>query len=143
MKARLVKILTHFGYTATKFADEIGVQRSGISHILSGRNQPSYDFMVKTLSKFPDINAEWLILGKGAMLKINAEQNSKAGSTVTPDNSVKVTGQNDLFHSLQEQKTDNSTLEPKKEVTYVTSLIKILLLNNDGTFEVYHSPGKV
>jgi transcriptional regulator with XRE-family HTH domain len=141
MKDRLVKILTHFGYTATKFADEIGVQRSGISHILSGRNQPSYDFMVKTLSKFPDIDAEWLILGKGAMLKIKVEQISKPGSTISPEKPVKITKQNDLFHSLQEQKTENSTGEPKKEFTNVTSLIKILLLNNDGTFEVYHKPG--
>ena len=71
MKERLLKLITHLGYTATKFADEIGVQRSGISHILSGRNQPSYDFIVKILNKFPDMDAEWLILGKGEMLKPN------------------------------------------------------------------------
>lgn len=48
----------------TAFADSIGVQPSSISHILSGRNKPSVDFIQKLLSAYPDISAEWLLLGK-------------------------------------------------------------------------------
>jgi transcriptional regulator with XRE-family HTH domain len=69
MKEQLLKLLQHKVYTAARLADEIGVQRSGISHILSGRNQPSYDFIVKILERFPDIDTEWLLLGKGAMIR--------------------------------------------------------------------------
>ncbi|HJZ39504.1 MAG TPA: helix-turn-helix transcriptional regulator [Bacteroidales bacterium] len=69
MKEQLLKLLNHKGYTAARLADEIGVQRSGISHILSGRNQPSYDFIIKILDRFPDIDTEWLLLGKGEMIK--------------------------------------------------------------------------
>lgn len=45
----------------------IGVQRSSISHILSGRNRPSLDFVQKILKVFPDIRSEWLVMGKGPM----------------------------------------------------------------------------
>jgi len=55
--------------SASKFADEIGVQRSSISHILSGRNNPSLDVVQKILKRFPDINPEWLLAGKGPMIK--------------------------------------------------------------------------
>ena len=67
MKDRIIQFLKDFNLTSTKFADEIGVQRSSISHILSGRNKPSYDFIEKMLSAYPEINAQWLITGKGEM----------------------------------------------------------------------------
>ena len=67
MKERIEKILKFEQLTASKFADIIDVQRSNVSHILSGRNNPGLDFIQKILSKFTNINAEWLLLGKGEM----------------------------------------------------------------------------
>ncbi|HOY30675.1 MAG TPA: hypothetical protein PKW80_02235 [Bacteroidales bacterium] len=55
--------------TPSKFADEIGIQRSSMSHIMGGRNLPSLDLITKILKKYPDINSEWLIQGEGPMLK--------------------------------------------------------------------------
>lgn len=49
--------------SASAFADEIGVQRSSISHILSGRNKPSLEFIQKVLKKFPKVDANWLVNG--------------------------------------------------------------------------------
>lgn len=69
MKDRIIQFLSENNLTSTKFADSIGVQRSSISHILSGRNKPSFDFIEKMLITYPDLNAEWLITGKGNMLK--------------------------------------------------------------------------
>ena len=69
MKERLLKIISSEGLTPSLLADEIGVQRSGISHILSGRNYPSFDFMQKLLERFPKLNAEWLIMGTGTIYK--------------------------------------------------------------------------
>lgn len=68
MKDRLIRLLDSEQLTASKFADRIGVQRSSVSHVLSGRNKPSFDFIEKTLKAFPDLNPEWLILGKGDMI---------------------------------------------------------------------------
>ncbi len=67
MKERLIQLLDLEQLTPSKFADIIGVQRSSVSHIISGRNNPSFDFIQKTLTAFPGLNAEWLILGQGAM----------------------------------------------------------------------------
>ena len=49
--------------TASAFADEIGVQRSSVSHILSGRNKPSLEFIQKVIHHFPKVSADWLIAG--------------------------------------------------------------------------------
>jgi len=92
MKDRIAKILREERMTAAKFAEEIGVQASGISHILSGRNNPSTDFLVKILERFRGINSEWLILGKGNMYKsgLNLTANE---AVLTPNDKIS----NDLF----------------------------------------------
>jgi len=69
MKDRLLKFLNKEQLSSARFAEIIGVQPSSISHILSGRNKPGFDFIQKILSSYPSINAEWLIMGKGNMLK--------------------------------------------------------------------------
>ncbi|MCU0417594.1 MAG: helix-turn-helix domain-containing protein [Cytophagaceae bacterium] len=68
---RLLILMETFGYTAGAFADKIDVQRSSISHLMSGRNKPSLDFIQKVLTHFPDINPLWLIMGKGPMKQLN------------------------------------------------------------------------
>ena len=55
------------GLKSSVLADEIGVNRSTISHVISGRNKPSIDFLKKLLYKYPHINANWLITGLGSM----------------------------------------------------------------------------
>ena len=62
---RLQKVIDHYGESASSFAEKIGVQRSSISHILSGRNKPSLDFILKILSSFPEVELYWLLNGKG------------------------------------------------------------------------------
>jgi len=61
---RLLEILEKKSLSASQFAEKIGVQRSSVSHILSGRNKPSLDFIIKITSVFNDISLEWLINGK-------------------------------------------------------------------------------
>lgn len=62
---RLQKVIDYYGESASSFAEKIGVQRSSISHILSGRNKPSLDFVLKVLSFFPEVELYWLLNGKG------------------------------------------------------------------------------
>ncbi|HPT13620.1 MAG TPA: helix-turn-helix transcriptional regulator [Bacteroidales bacterium] len=68
MKDRVLLLIKSKNFTAAQFADEIGVQKSGVSHILSGRNNPSLDFIQKILTRFPDISTDWLLFGKGPMM---------------------------------------------------------------------------
>ena len=62
---RLQKVMDFYGESSSSFAEKIGVQRSSISHILSGRNKPSLDFILKVLSSFPEVELYWLLNGKG------------------------------------------------------------------------------
>ena len=68
MQERILLLMKSFGMNPTEFADEIGVQRSSISHILSGRNNPSLDLVTKILNRFPEIDSNWLVLGKGSLV---------------------------------------------------------------------------
>lgn len=65
VKDRIEHVLRAQNITATQLAEMMGIQRSGISHILSGRNNPSMDFIVKFKESFPEYNLEWLLLGNG------------------------------------------------------------------------------
>lgn len=67
MKDRLLNLLELEQITPSRFADLIGVQRSSVSHVISGRNKPSFDFLQKTLKAFPGLKADWLMLGEGSM----------------------------------------------------------------------------
>ena len=62
---RLQKVIDYYGETASSFAEKIGVQRSSISHILSGRNKPSLEFVLKILDSYHEVELYWLLHGKG------------------------------------------------------------------------------
>ncbi len=66
---RLRKIMEFYDLSSSVFADKIGVQRSSISHILSGRNKPSLDFILKVTNTFKEIDIYWLLNGKGIFPK--------------------------------------------------------------------------
>lgn len=69
MIKRIKSLISVKNLTASQFADILGVQRSNISHILSGRNKPSLDFILKILESFPNVSVEWLLNGNGEMFK--------------------------------------------------------------------------
>lgn len=67
MVERIDLILKAKNITARQFAEEIGIQPSNMSHIMSGRNNPSLDFVMKVMRRWPEININWLMFGKGEM----------------------------------------------------------------------------
>jgi transcriptional regulator with XRE-family HTH domain len=109
---RLKKILNYHQLTASLFADKIGVQRSSISHILSGRNKPSLDFILKVTNSFTDVDIYWLLNGKGAFPKEQVPTNK----VFLPDDSSIV-------------ETINSKSSKKMN--------RIVVFYEDGTFEEY------
>lgn len=78
IEARLKQFLTMEELSPATFADKLGIQRSGISHLLAGRNKPSYDFITRMLDRFPDLSAEWLLMGKGKPYKEASAHPAKA-----------------------------------------------------------------
>jgi transcriptional regulator with XRE-family HTH domain len=85
MVSRFKALLESLQLSASEFAEKIGVQRSSISHILSGRNKPSVDFLDKIIRAFPEVNIEWLISGNGQWKKSPSIDPSHITAT-KPDN---------------------------------------------------------
>lgn len=107
--------------TPTSFADEIGVQRSSVSHVLSGRNKPSMEFIQKILQRFPKVDAAWLISGsKDGQIPLEMPQNIVRES----EEPVRYGGK--IFPDLGELKENHG----KK-------VVKVLIFYDDNTFEEY------
>ena len=113
MKDRIQRILQEKQLTSAKLADLIEVQRSSISHILSGRNKPSMDFMEKILTCFPEISGDWLITGKGHMYK----DQRAVQPAVNPTNQAEKKGySNNLFEtSIPTTSLGSNITVPKHE----------------------------
>ena len=73
MNIRLQQFLAAENITQAQLADSLNVARAGVSHILAGRNKPSYDFLSALMLHFPRLNVEWLMFGKGKMYKDTSE----------------------------------------------------------------------
>lgn len=80
---RILEILKSEQLNASAFAEKIGVQKSSVSHVISGRNKPSKEFMVKILRTFPEISSDWLFLGLGDMYRV-PKQSASQPSTQQP-----------------------------------------------------------
>jgi transcriptional regulator with XRE-family HTH domain len=85
MRERLIEFLKAENKSSAQFAEEIGVQPSGISHILSGRNNPSLDFVLKMLDKYPFISTDWLLFGTEPMYRDSKMQEFNVENPVLKD----------------------------------------------------------
>lgn len=86
---RISELIKFLDQSPTGFADEIGIQRSGLSHILKGRNKPSLDMVQKIVARYPEINLTWLVNGTGHISSttpsvINLRQKTTAPVPETP-----------------------------------------------------------
>jgi transcriptional regulator with XRE-family HTH domain len=122
MKDRIQKFITKEGISPAHFADEIGVQRSSVSHILSGRNNPSFDFIQKILDRYKNLNAEWLIMGLGEMYK-KVEKNISFFSD--PVRKEVSSLQKDLF-------TENNAVKSEAPPVYASPKEKEMVVEASG-----------
>jgi predicted transcriptional regulator len=139
---RLEIILDYYNLSASAFADKINVQRSSLSHLLSGRNKPSLDFIIKVIEVFPEVDLYWILNGKGTFPKsekIFSIQSTK--QKVTSDE----TNTPDLFSTDQtnsKQPYINNEIE-KKTISLsnndVKTIERIVIFYTDGSFKNYQS----
>ena len=116
LNSRVQKIINYSELSSSEFADEIGVQRSNISHVLSGRNKPSLDFLMKIKDRFPEIQWEWLIEGEGAMIFSENEAASTPSSYSLEESKINddepiITG---LFSIPSQEMEENTKQEEVK-----------------------------
>jgi transcriptional regulator with XRE-family HTH domain len=146
---RLEIILDYYGLNASSFADKIGVQRSSLSHLLSGRNKPSLDFILKILDVFPDVDLYWILNGKGTFPK-NTEQINKKENVFeevvkqnipAPLNNKSIP--ENLFSEIKNTNPintlENKKMEPQNVIKESTSseIDKIVIFYKNGTFKSY------
>ena len=113
--------------TASQFADEIGVQRSSVSHILSGRNKPSLEFIQKVINRFPKVDSTWLINGKTNVGTAPKEEVQKVELQKTAELPVKPTEATERKETIE--------LRPASAPNGNKSIQKIVVFYSDGTFE--------
>jgi len=101
LNERISKIIEYSNLTPSEFADEIDVQRSSISHITSGRNKPSLEFIIKIKSRFPELLWDWLVTGEGEMLKSQLPE-TKIPEEYTEEEKIKTTPLPDLFTMMND-----------------------------------------
>ena len=145
IKERILEFLKSENKSSAHFAQEIGVQPSAISHIISGRNKPSLDFVIKMINRYPSLSIEWLLLGKGSMhpdklqtelLFEELESDNRDKDLISParhDNALKV-------ESVDSDKSDDKNPESPKPLKNRGKAARIIVFYNDNTF-TEHFPG--
>jgi len=141
LKNRILEILEKSGLTPSEFADKIEVQRSAISHITSGRNKPSLEFLIKIKQAFPEIDSDWLIFGieKSADSEENFIENEEKENR---DDSYPTLFE--LFDTDEKiEKAEPEIVElPISPSTEQKKIIRALLFFDDGSFEDFVSGNK-
>ncbi|MGK6340926.1 helix-turn-helix transcriptional regulator [Chryseobacterium sp. DT-3] len=102
LNERISKVIEYSNLSPSEFADEIDVQRSSISHITSGRNKPSLEFIIKIKSSFPEILWDWLVTGEGEMLKSELPEVESASEEKREEEKGKPTPLPDLFTMMKD-----------------------------------------
>ncbi len=131
MKERILKVMETEGYSQAQFAAEIGIQRAAMSHIISGRNNPSLDVLLKILRRFPSVSTDWLLFGNGPMTK-SAQPAEPAENTAVPTDS-NVAFADSIASSLVHQEKERVVTVEKPAKT----ISKIMVFYTDNTFDTY------
>lgn len=154
MVRRIMEIMRSKGFNSSRFAEEIGIQRAAMSHILNGRNNVSLDVYKKILEKFPDISSDWLLFGKGEMKR--AGMDADVPNTLFPISKVEQApdapsaGLQEVpeplrrsVHAKTPSHSGNKTLHVENLVEPIIArqkkIDKIIIFYSDHTFETFLS----
>ena len=119
---RLIIIMEHYEISAALLAEKIDVQRSNISHILSGRNKPSLDFVLKILKAFPEVQLYWLLNGVGTFPK-------KVENSVVESPPIAIEKVDTIINKVSDNPKKNSSDH---------EIDRIVIFFKDGTFKNYN-----
>lgn len=143
MIVRINQIMEREGLVPSKFAEEIGIQRSAMSHILNGRNNVSLDVLMKILSRFTYVDADWLLFGKGEM-----ERNMTSEFSVNPQNTPINPSDSSIYPEYRkEMGVDTPVNMPQLPVVegfmhkenMCKKITKIMIFYSDNTFDTFIS----
>lgn len=151
MNTRLKQFLAAENISQSQFADTIKVVRASVSHVLSGRNNPSYEFMRAIMLSYPHLNMEWLMLGKGRMYK-DAPASPAPEPVHIPsdllfsdyelDDPVETAPESDIYADMPAPEASAQTSTNMNNLGNIAQVAvkqrnvsKIIIMFDDGTFQ--------
>jgi transcriptional regulator with XRE-family HTH domain len=146
MREKLLNLMKAEQLTASKLAELLGIQPSGISHIIGGRNKPSFDLVQKILRRFPQVNPDWLLLDQGEMYRtINSSseessfENASQDSAVINSDDQSLSYENNTTHTLPNSSPSvaNAQESIATALTQHGRVKRVIVLFEDHTFESF------
>jgi DNA-binding XRE family transcriptional regulator len=152
MKDRILQIMHREGLTPAKFAEVINIQRSAMSHIMNGRNNPSLDVVTKILDKYSYVDPDWLLYGKGEMTRKNtslspAMLQPDLFSTIIPQKTPVISSKNTMGvpekrRDMEVEKSPNTIKQTVQEPIVIKKIEtrnvnKIMIFYSDNTYETF------
>lgn len=143
IKDRLAHIIRAKNLTATQFAEMMQIQPSNVSHLLSGRNKPSLDFLIKLKDVFPEYSFDWIILGKKPITISERYHENKDDTPTSIDMKLKPMSENyvgDIFNIVEEEKIE-PVIETKDivDIERPKQVRQIIYMYDDNTFDIFYS----
>lgn len=154
MNDRILELLEVLMITPAEFAEQLGIERSTLSHIKTGRSKPSLDLVIKVLAKYPQISPDWLILGKQPVLRTtntdtkektlfdldtlkseNEYANSNNSSIKSSENAINETNLSSIHEKSIKQTINQTEKLQEKNVSQTKRIKRIIILYSDDTFE--------
>jgi plasmid maintenance system antidote protein VapI len=150
MREKLLKLMKSEKLSSSRLAEILEIQPSSISHILSGRNKPSYDFLVKILRRFPTLNPDWLLLDAEQMYRSIEELDRHINDTNTQSSQTTGSAEKMIVNSKstlnpKNESSQNSTNRPIENIAAVANIAtdgrtieRVIVLYTDKSFEAYY-----
>ena len=145
MKERILQLIQEEGLTNAEFAEKIGISTSSLSHILTERNKPSLEVVMRIHKAYPSINLNWLLYGEGEMKEAGTSgeaDSSPSGNDENPE----IAGGNPVRFEFRKENASSSpanTLKEfvKEEVKYIEKpqpkIVEIRIFFDNGTYQVF------
>ena len=144
MREKLQKLMSTEQLTSSRFAELLGIQPSGVSHLLGGRNKPSFDLVQKILRRFPHINPDWLILDSEQMYRTDADNlsaSTNSAENTSPEMAVNgeniSAAQNIAFSESSQTSTPGVEQMIARAATAHKNVKRVIVLFDDHTFESF------
>jgi transcriptional regulator with XRE-family HTH domain len=134
MVERILELLKEKRLTPSQFADEIGIQRSGMSHLISGRNKPSLEFVMKVLKRFPDVSPEWVLYGTPEAVSPNKTESEHEINQEAPSREPVTLFDEQNLGEIKKAATLQRMVRKEKSGRRIE---KIVIFYDDRTFSEY------
>lgn len=124
---RIKMVLNYYGLNSGEFASKLNIQKSSVSHLLSGRNKPSFVFLSKFVQVFPEINIKWLLTGESNMLE-------NSDYSIDNQENKKQEIKSEIDEGENYKQVSKNILPPENQTN--TGIKSIIMVYDDDTFKI-------